>query len=92
MRKHTVQSKDNADPLVDLPLSPSSDLPVLFIGGRKDPACLPSLINGSKHFVPQLEIEVLEDGHWLLIGDNKHEVTKRLLSWLETIPSVRTAH
>ncbi|KAJ3526003.1 hypothetical protein NM688_g8317 [Phlebia brevispora] len=69
----------------DLPVSPPPDLPVLFIGGSKDPTSLPSLVDHAKSYVPQLESEMFDDSHWLMIGESKDAVTERIATWLEQI-------
>ena len=66
-------------------MSPPPDLPVLFIGGSKDPTSLPSLVDHAKSYVPQLESEMFDDSHWLMIGGSKDAVTERIATWLEQI-------
>ena len=70
-----------------LPDSPPATLPVLFIGGIHDPTSLPRMVEDSRRFIPQLEAEILEDGHWLMIGDEKDKVTATLATWLQKVTS-----
>ena len=57
------------------------NVPTLFIGAENDVLISPEHIEGMKPFVPDLEIHMLDCGHWT--QQEKHgEVNQILVDWL----------
>ena len=57
------------------------DVPTLFIGAENDVLISPEHIEGMKPFVPDLEIHMLECGHWTQ-QEKPEEVNEILTAWL----------
>ena len=68
-----------------IPASPPPDLPCLFIVGERDPTALPALLDAAKRLVPQLELEIVQEGHWVMIGNVRDVVTEKLVTWVNRV-------
>jgi pimeloyl-ACP methyl ester carboxylesterase len=60
------------------------ECPALFVGAEWDVA-LPPTTWGSQGWVPQLEMQKIDKGHWCLVEDKGKEIAPILHSWVRKV-------
>lgn len=81
----TTRLRFDEENAASLPLAPPATLPVLYIGGTRDPTARLELVARTKPLVPRLQDEYLEGkGHWLMV-EARDVITERVPAWLRQI-------
>ncbi|OCH87502.1 alpha/beta-hydrolase [Obba rivulosa] len=81
----TTRLRFDEEQAANLPFNLSASLPVLYIGGTRDPTARLELVSRTKPLAPRLQDEYLEGkGHWIMV-EAQIAITERIPAWLQEL-------